>query len=183
MSATVLTLLRTATGYDRPVIGRLYAETDGEVTCALWTLELPWRENRRRESCIWPGPADGPTWYQVVHHVSPRFGHVLKVQNVPNRTHILFHAGNFMRDTMGCILPGKRMTDFNGDSILDVTGSRQALNQLREAVPEEGAKLYITWDDSRQIPASIEDFHVDTSALDDHLAGRSADPSATDHRL
>ena len=36
--------------------------------------------------------------------VSPRFGETFEVQNVPGRTHILFHSGNTDDNTEGCIL-------------------------------------------------------------------------------
>ena len=73
-------------------------------------MEPPWRDNRRNRSCI---PADV---YDVVPHVSPRFGRCLLVTAVPERSHILFHAGNVGGDverglhthTHGCLLPGLR---------------------------------------------------------------------------
>ncbi len=74
------------------------------------TIELPWRENTRNRSCIPPGI------YTVVPHVSPRFGRCLLVTGVPDRSHILFHAGNLAGDveaglrthSHGCLLPGER---------------------------------------------------------------------------
>jgi len=36
--------------------------------------------------------------------VSPRYGDVFKIMNVPDRTDVLFHAGNFVRHTEACIL-------------------------------------------------------------------------------
>lgn len=73
-------------------------------------MEPPWRDNRRNRSCIPLGI------YDVVPHVSPRFGRCLLVTGVPDRSHILFHAGNLGGDvekglrthTAGCLLPGLR---------------------------------------------------------------------------
>ena len=64
------------------------------------TLELPWRDNQRDVSCIPEG------WYQFRQVDSPRFGDTFEVRDVPGRTNILFHAGNTVEDSSGCILLG-----------------------------------------------------------------------------
>ena len=76
----------------------------------LHVMEPPWRDNRRNRSCIPAG------LYEVVPHISPRFRRCLLVTSVPDRSHILFHAGNVGGDvergwhthTAGCLLPGLR---------------------------------------------------------------------------
>ena len=73
-------------------------------------MEPPWRDNRRNRSCIPAG------LYDVVPHVSPRFGRCLLVTGVEDRSHILIHVGNLGGDveqglrshTAGCLLPGMR---------------------------------------------------------------------------
>jgi len=73
-------------------------------------MEPPWRNNRRNRSCI------PPDVYDVLPHLSPRFQRCLLVTDVPERSHILFHAGNVGGDvelglhthTAGCLLPGLR---------------------------------------------------------------------------
>ena len=85
-------------------------------------MEPPWRGNRRNCSCIPTGD------YLVCPHVSPRFGRCLLVTHVPDRSHILVHAGNvggdvdlgFHTHTHGCLLPGLRR------GVIDVKGRRQA---------------------------------------------------------
>ena len=42
--------------------------------------------------------------YRCVRVQSPRFGKTFEVTQVPGRTHILFHRGNYLEDTEGCIL-------------------------------------------------------------------------------
>jgi hypothetical protein len=64
------------------------------------TLEEAWRDNQRQISCIPEGD------YTIKRHRSPKFGETFIVQNVPGRSHILFHAGNTDEDTLGCILVG-----------------------------------------------------------------------------
>ncbi len=62
------------------------------------TLEPDDKNNARGISCI---PAD---IYECRRITSPRFGYTFEVMNVPNRDHILFHAGNTSDHTHGCIL-------------------------------------------------------------------------------
>jgi hypothetical protein len=66
----------------------------------LATLENPWLDNEPYISCIPHGP------YECQRVDSPRFGNTFKILNVLNRTEILFHWGNFEKDTLGCILLG-----------------------------------------------------------------------------
>lgn len=94
------------------------------------TLELPWRDNRRRVSCIPAGK------YRAVDHVSPRFGRTYWLQDVPGRSEILIHAGNlggdtalgYRTDVAGCILVGSRRGMLQGQPA--VLASKVALNQL-----------------------------------------------------
>lgn len=65
------------------------------------TLEKPWIENERVVSCI-------PTGTYFCGRVqSPKFDDTFEVCNVPGRTSILFHKGNTLDDTQGCILVGE----------------------------------------------------------------------------
>jgi hypothetical protein len=62
------------------------------------TLEPSDQENTANISSI---PAQQYTCARVN---SPTFGLTFEVLNVPSRTHVLFHAGNTITDTAGCIL-------------------------------------------------------------------------------
>jgi len=72
---------------------------DEELFCV--TLEDAWSYNIVGNSCIPQGV------YVCKRHISPKFGETFEVQDVPNRTNILFHAGNWASDTTGCILLGR----------------------------------------------------------------------------
>jgi hypothetical protein len=66
------------------------------------TLEPPWRDNEKNISCIPAG------LYNCEFNISPKFGPTYEVMGVPNRSHILFHKGNFTHNTKGCILVGEQ---------------------------------------------------------------------------
>jgi Family of unknown function (DUF5675) len=80
--------------------------------------------------------------YNIEITFSPRFQRMLPLlDSVPGRTDIRIHAGNWPRDTEGCILVGLGI----GDSML--TQSRAALDPLvtriQEAV-DSGAQMTLT---------------------------------------
>lgn len=117
---------------ERQTLGELYVlnPISREIIFQCKTLELPWKDNQRRISCIPEGN------YQAIKHRSPKFGDTFWIQNVPNRSEILIHAGNYYRDTLGCILPGEEFKDVNKDGIRDVTNSKKTMQKLLELLPE-----------------------------------------------
>jgi len=71
------------------------------MTFVCYTLELPWKNNETNESCIPCGD------YQVEWEYSAKFKRSLyELRDVPERSEIKFHAGNWLNQTDGCILPG-----------------------------------------------------------------------------
>jgi len=72
------------------------------------TLEPPDRENKRSISNI-----PGPQHYWCKRRMS-RWGETFEVENVEDRTGILFHPGNFVENTEGCILLGEAWWKFMG---------------------------------------------------------------------
>lgn len=94
------------------------------------TLELPWRNNQQRISRI------PDNHYKAVKHQSPKFGNTIWIQDVPNRSEILIHRGNYRRDTLGCILVGEKLIDIDGDGHKDVTNSTATMNKLYELVKD-----------------------------------------------
>lgn len=65
------------------------------------TLEPPWKDNQKNISCI---PADT---YFCRRVKSPKFGNTFEVVPVEGREDILFHWGNRVSNTKGCILLGE----------------------------------------------------------------------------
>ncbi len=95
----------------------------GQVPFVL-TLERPWADNERDISCIPAGR------YRCRRLHSPKFGNTYEITEVPNRTHVLFHSGNTIEDTQGCILLGE---EFSGtwDRPMIVSSRRGFLEFMR----------------------------------------------------
>lgn len=73
-------------------------ECDGKLIC--YTIELPWKMNETKVSCI----PDGK--YFIKKRYSRKFQWHLEVIDVKNRTLILFHpANNALKELNGCIAP------------------------------------------------------------------------------
>lgn len=59
----------------------------------------------------------------------------LHIQNVPNRSGIKIHIGNYYSQIAGCVLVGDRFADINGDGYVDVANSKNTLNKLLNLLP------------------------------------------------
>lgn len=80
------------------------------------TLEKPWLNNQKEISCI-------PCGDYICKRVnSPKFGNTFQVTDVLGRSEILFHAGNFMKDTHGCIILGEQFEPLNGENAVIASG-------------------------------------------------------------
>lgn len=122
----------TRTKHERvQTLGRAEVYIDGELVFDCHTLELPWLDNQRNISCIPVGE------YHCKKRYSQRFENHFHILNVPNRSYILIHHGNYFRDTEGCILVGRTIADIDGDGYRDVTHSKQTMAKLNELLPDE----------------------------------------------
>ena len=86
---------------------------DGKyVNRILKTLELPDLDNTPRKSCIPVGdyPLRKRTAGRFYKRYSAKFGHqfVVEICDVPGRSHVLLHIGNWIKDSYGCVLIGQR---------------------------------------------------------------------------
>ena len=96
----------------------------------LFTMELAWKENQRRKSCIPEGI------YTAIPRFSKKFGNHFHVQDVENRDYILFHKMNYHFQGMGCIGVGLAHKDINKDGLLDTVSSGKAMNILLDKFPD-----------------------------------------------
>lgn len=92
------------------------------------TCENPWLDNRQNVSCIPAGI------YQCVPHNGFKYKDCWRLLDVPGRSAILIHAGNTIRDTEGCILPGLQLGTLKG--LPAVLQSKAAMTRLRDVLPE-----------------------------------------------
>lgn len=110
------------------------------------SAEPPWKNNRTGVSCIPPGK------YECEIRQSPHFGLCPEILNVPQRTHVLMHAGNWAGDTEegrlsdseACILPGLRFATLKDQQA--VSGSRAALAELMNAVCDGDPRTGVRFD-------------------------------------
>lgn len=104
--------------------------TNGAIFCneqfICFSIELPWKENRRKISCIPEGR------YSISKRFTEKRGWHLIVNGVPNRSEILFHpANNAQKELQGCIAPVSALTGIGAG-----TDSRKADNKLNMLVME-----------------------------------------------
>ena len=115
-----MVLLLTRTYFPDGTNGKL--EYEGKLICN--TIELTWRMNRKRVSCIPEGK------YFIRKRYSKKFRWHLEVVDVENRSLILFHpANNAMKELNGCIAP---VTKLSGPGLGLL--SRKAFEKLKTLV-------------------------------------------------
>jgi hypothetical protein len=109
----------------------------------LATLELPWRDNQRNVSAIPPGQYSMQATTGRVLPSGDVIPWTYEVLNVPGRSGILFHHGNYPKNSSGCILIG---FSFAGPTDYDtIRNSRAALEQFGKlAQAYKKAELCIT---------------------------------------
>jgi len=97
-------------------------ECEGKLIC--YTIELPWKNNETKVSCI----PDGK--YFIKKRYSRKFKWHLEVIDVKNRKLILFHtANNALKELNGCIAP---VTKISGPGL--GLQSRLAFAKLKDLV-------------------------------------------------
>ena len=97
-------------------------ECEGKLICL--TIELPWKNNETKVSCIPEGK------YFIKKRYSKKFQWHLEVLDVKNRSFILFHpANNALQELNGCIA---LVTKFSGPGLGLM--SRKAFSKLKNLV-------------------------------------------------
>jgi hypothetical protein len=97
-------------------------ECEGKFICC--TIELPWKNNEKRVSCIPEGK------YLLRKRYSRKFQWHVEVVDVKNRSFILLHpANNAQKELNGCIAP---VTKLSGPGL--GLQSRQAFAKLKNLV-------------------------------------------------
>lgn len=113
-------LFLTRTYFPEGTNGTLMCE--GKLVCH--TIELPWKNNEKRVSCIPEGK------YFIRKRHSQKFKWHIEVIDVENRSFILFHpANNALKELNGCIAP---VTKLSGPGLGLM--SRKAFEKLKTLV-------------------------------------------------
>jgi hypothetical protein len=112
-------------------------ECEGKLICN--TIELPWKMNETKVSCIPEGK------YFIRKRYSQKFQWHLEVLDVKNRSFILFHpANNAVQELNGCIAPVIKLSG-PGIGLM----SRKAFAKLKDLVykaldGKESVELIVT---------------------------------------
>ncbi len=115
--------------------GVLYLrDNEGTLLFECVTLELPWLDNKRRISSI-PAGKYPVRFRSAKESPSLNYDHI-HIYNVPNRSYILVHSGNYNWHVQGCVLVGKEHRDINKDGLLDVTNSKATMAALMKNIPK-----------------------------------------------
>jgi hypothetical protein len=110
---------------------------NGEEICR--TVELPWKNNQPRVSCIPEGT------YRLRRRFTRRFKDHFEVMDVPDRKYILFHPANDAgKELRGCIAPVLQHTGEGKGS-----SSRAALERMKD-------RLYPLLDNGHGITLTIK---------------------------
>jgi hypothetical protein len=116
---------------------------EGTPFCA--TLELPWKGNAPDVSCIPVGT------YPVALLSSARWGRPMPhIQNVPGRSAIEIHIGNFLQDTDGCVLVGTKVV---AETLI---GSRVAFDKFMEWFNSCGGEATVTISEADPLPLQMQ---------------------------
>jgi len=99
----------------------------GRTIC--YTIELPWKDNKRRISCIPEG------LYKLQRHRYQKHGEQIGIPHVVGRDGILIHAANHaLTELLGCIAP-----------VMELTGAGAGIKS-RLALAELKALVYALWE-------------------------------------
>lgn len=121
-------------------------ETPGAVSAPGYScdsLELPWKDNQHGISCI-PAGTYNVSW----GFMETKGRHHYQLQNVPERTGVFIHAGNYAAgnhpDVLGCILLGRGFADINSDGAADILHSADTVSEFEAFLGQQPFTLVIT---------------------------------------
>lgn len=81
--------------------------------------------------------------YRAELRPHPKHGVCYELVDVPGRTSILIHWGNFQRDTEGCILVGNAIGEIGNEPA--ILQSKDAYSRFMSDMATEGFYLHILW--------------------------------------
>jgi len=127
-----LEIYRLEDNFEYGVFGVLLINS--EIFCV--TLEPHDFANKPNISCIPSGQ------YECERIVSPKVGATYEICNIPDRDDVLFHAGNVIKDTEGCVILAEKFGKLRGDRAV-LNSGKTFLNFLNVMLPYKQFKLRI----------------------------------------
>jgi hypothetical protein len=110
--------------------------SDGKFGCN--SLELVWLNNKVNISYI-PKGTYTCKWTFMLSELRYRY----QIMNVPGRTGIFIHAGNYYFNSKGCIILGSLPQDINKDGELDLINSNVILDSFEKMMNKKDFTLII----------------------------------------
>ena len=124
--------IRRSIETDKNVLGfATLTNSRGKIIFNCVTLELPFLANKKKVSSIPTGT------YRAIKTKSQSKGEVLMLKQVPNRTSVLVHVGNYSKDTLGCVLMGRNIEFSEDTSEHYITQSRITMSSLLALCSDE----------------------------------------------
>lgn len=125
-------------------------DDDGKPIFSCSTIERGWRNNEKNVSCVPVGE------YDLIWEESPRFNRMLwELYGVNGRSECKIHPANNWYQLNGCIAPGIKLKDIDGDGYIDVTNSGPTLDLLHRATKGQ-TKMKIIIKNSQDLINNIE---------------------------
>lgn len=123
---------------EKETTGIIVFKEENNLVHTLYTLELPWRNNKKKISCIPKGT------YDVIYTYSQKLKiWSYEILNVKGRSGIRIHSMNYYYQSQGCIALGMSLYDLNQDKELDTTGSRKAVSLFEDTMKRQPFTLTI----------------------------------------
>jgi hypothetical protein len=150
MSALVPVLLvrRYGTGTSGTFATATLSTPDGTMPWTGYMLELPWKGNWHRVSCVPAGRYQARFRTPENTPAGLRTG-VYELLDVPDRDGILIHVANKAEELLGCLAPGERvgaLDNRDGVPVGAVLGSRDVLEGLHRASGKGPMLVIIEWE-------------------------------------
>jgi len=101
---------------------------DGNIPFAL-TLERPWLNNANDISCIPAGKYTCERFHSETHP------NTFQITNVKGRTGILFHTGNLVSASAGCVLVGEQYELYKGQPA--ILSSKKGFSEFMKKLENE----------------------------------------------
>jgi hypothetical protein len=102
------------------------------------TLERSYKNNLPNISSILIGTYTC-SWKWMWRELRYRY----QVMNVPNRTGVFLHQGNYFFESAGCIILGSQPQDINGDSQLDLINTKTILDYFEQLMGHKDFQILI----------------------------------------